>query len=126
MGADVLDTGVDAGPSSGVDRSRLRAYAHCAPGGGGALTALVVNLDCGAEVEVSFDAGSQRDVYLLTADDLLAHEVRLGERALRLEDDGSPPPLVPEQTTDPVVVPPHSYAFVSIPDAAAVACGAAP
>jgi heparanase 1 len=106
----------------------LRVHAHCAPEGPrapGAVTALLINLDS-RETWVGFpDLPGRRELYLLTAPDLLGTRIDLHGVPLEVLPDGAPPALAPEIVDDPIRLPPKSYAFVVLPDALAPACGAA-
>jgi hypothetical protein len=108
--------------------STLRAYAHCtAPGApdarAGAVTVVLLNLDDAATQSVRFDgvAGSQLDLYLLTGA-LDSTTTSLNGETLAVAVDGSLPSFAPVATTGSVALPPRSYAFVVLPDAAAPAC----
>lgn len=67
----------------------LRAYAHCVAGRPGALAVAVVNLDPqqGARIEFPSGLGSRRELYLLTADDLLSPQIGLNGRELQVASD---------------------------------------
>lgn len=124
MGTRVLDARVLSGPgaSAGLDPAHLRMYAHCTPGRPGAVTVLALNLDQAATAPLAFpSSGATRELYLLTADDRLGTEVKLGGTVLEVPDEG-PLPLVPVAATDPIELPPVSYAFVVLPEAGAPAC----
>src|SRR6185503_8342083 len=101
----------------------LRAYAHCTRDRPGAVTALVLNLDGEHAADVDFPGlGERRELYLLTAPELTGREIRLNDVPLAVASDGAPPPMVPRPTRGAVHLPPRSYAFVVLPDAAAPAC----
>jgi len=124
MGTGVLDARALSGPdaSTGFDPANLRLYAHCTPGRPGAVTVLALNLDQAATAPLAFpSSGVTRELYLLTADDRLGTEVKLGGTVLEVPDEG-PLPLVPVAATDPIELPPVSYAFVVLPEAGAPAC----
>lgn len=116
----VADTGAPA----------LRMYAHCARAGApgaepGAVAALIVNVDPGAAAEVDLTGWGPAAVLRLEADDLRARAVRLNGQALRVADDGAPPPLdrfVREQPAGRLSLPPLSVGFVLLPRANAAAC----
>jgi hypothetical protein len=102
----------------------LRLYAHCARaplGGPGTVTALLVNVDAEASVEV--ELGAPATVFRLEADGLVARTVRLNGQALRAATDGTPPAL--RELGRPITklsVAPLSIAFVLLPEAGAPAC----
>ena len=102
----------------------LRLYAHCARaplGGPGAVSALLVNVDPEAPVEV--ELGGKATVFRLEADGLAARTVRLNGQALRASADGTPPAL--RELGRPITklsLAPLSIAFVLLPDADAPAC----
>jgi hypothetical protein len=123
MGTAVLDVQV-ADPEGLV-----RAYAHCtrsgAPGSGpGAVTLVAINssrTDAAAfQVPGASTAGAQ--AYVLTASDLGSKVLLLNGMPLSAAADGSPPPLPPAPLGGALALPPLSYAFVVLPNAAAPAC----
>jgi heparanase 1 len=108
----------------------LRAYAHCAATGApnhraGAVTVLLINLDMESSATIALDgiASASGDLYLLSAADLQSHEVSLNGVALVADSDGNPPAIAGvAMTSGTLVLPPASFAFVVLPDAAAAAC----
>ena len=110
-------------PLTAFDPALVRTYAHCTPDRAGAVTVLALNLSQYGPMSLTFpDAGDEREVYLATADDSLSTQVTLNGTVLTVAEDGTPPAFEPVIATDPVVLPPVSYAFVVLPEANAPAC----
>ena len=124
MGHRVLaDATATPTPPTAFDPALVRTYAHCTRDRAGAVTVLALNLSQTDPVSLNFpDAGVAREVYLATADDLLGTDLQLNGTVLAVGDDGSAPAFEPVTGTDPVVLPPVSYAFVVLPEADAAAC----
>lgn len=106
----------------------LRAYAHCALAGRGALTLLLLNLDAerGAFARLEGLASERARAFRLTALDE-GRRVALNGRALGADADGEIPPLDGvEERLDPsapeVWVPATSFAFFVLDDARHPAC----
>lgn len=125
MGAGVLarpEATVTEDPTGRADPSLVRLYAQCTPDRPGAVTVLAINLSQDLDTTLAFaNGGATRELYLLTADDPVSEHVSLNDTELAVAEDGSPPAMDPVAATD-VVLPPISYAFVVLPDAAASAC----
>ncbi len=117
MGTRVLD--VTGAPET------LRAYAHCAAGGGGAVSLLAINLASTAITPVFSGLGGHTvDEYVITAATLTSTGVSLNGAPLTGPATGSPsvtPALLHLQQPF-VTVPPQSYAFLKVSDAALAAC----
>ncbi len=108
----------------------LRAYAHCAVAGAGvpsgAIGMALVNLADAATPIGLPGSGHRVDAWILTADTLDARDVRLGGVALAADAEGSLPDLDPRRLDFAagrwLDLPPHSVAFLRLPDADAPAC----
>jgi heparanase 1 len=119
VGTRVLDVSVLAA------NDRVRAYAACAAGGGGA-TLLAINLSAAETVRVRAPEldGSSSERYRVTASGLDAREVMLEGAPLALAADGSLPALAPAPGggSAEVELPPQSWAFLVVHGAAPDAC----
>lgn len=104
-------------PVADEARDMLRAYAHCSPQGG--VTFALINLSADEPIIVGFDAplGATREVYHLTADELLSPTVQLNGVVLQVEPDGTLPPMEPVVHTQAVTLAPRSYGYVRLPEA---------
>jgi heparanase 1 len=101
----------------------LRVYAHCAPGGGGAVTVVAINLSRTAPATLSVDLAAQgAAAFFLTATDLLSPQLLVNGALPAVALDGTPPALVPAPLQANAVIAPASAAFVLFPAAAAPAC----
>jgi hypothetical protein len=117
MGDLVLDATI-------VDKKQpLRAYAHCTNGIPGAVTVVLINLDS-HPATVLFEGltGNRREVYQLTAPDLLSPEIRLNDTKLTSPSDIAPDVVKKSSTSAWILLPEESYAFVVFPDTQAPAC----
>jgi heparanase 1 len=119
MGSVVL-----AADASGDDAS-VRSYAHCTPERDGGVSLLLVNLhaDKPARVRVDGFGTEAARLYQVTSPALTSREVYLNGERLRFDD--AMPAIEGKQgaVRDGFVdLPPASYAFVVLPDAAAAAC----
>jgi heparanase 1 len=106
----------------------LRAWAQCTRNTApefrrGAVTALLINLDDAAVGPIGFSAmaGARLAVYQLTGA-LDSTSVALGGVTLTADSEGNLPPLAGAPAAGSLTLPPRSYAFVILPDAAAPAC----
>jgi heparanase 1 len=83
------------------------------------LTLVVDRLSVGPD-----DAGSVAQVYVLTADTLLARDIRLNGELLAMVDETTLPSLEPATVSmsETLLLPPLSYGFLVFPDAQATAC----
>ena len=122
VGTSILAAEVSPGP--------VMTYAACQRGVPGGVVALAINLDLERSVAVEIEgvSAARAEVFVATAPDLYGKDVMVNERALRAAEDGAPPPIepsrVPIRAGAPLVtLPPTSYAFVALPDAAAPGCG---
>ena len=100
----------------------FRVYAHCTAGAhNGSVTLALLNFAADTATVVSLPA---RVEYCLTSDALTSPLVFLNGAQLRAGADGSLPPLPGRAVSDSseFVMPPHTYAFVVLPDAAVSAC----
>lgn len=114
MGTHVLDARI-------IDKKQpIRAYAHCAEGVPGGVTVLLINLDS-HPATVLFEglSGNRREVYQLTAPDLLSPEIHLNGTKITSVTE-----IAPEATKyrSWILLPEESYAFVVFPDTRAPAC----
>ena len=119
VGARVLDVAVSGAPPT------LRAYAHCAAQGDGAVALVLINLDVGPAC-VAPPAWAASDasalVYALTpgAGGVTAASAFLNGRPLAVSSDGVAPPVVgaPVDARAPLTLPPMSVSVVVVPAAA--------
>ena len=126
IGGNVLAAKLDATSGS----SPLRAYAFCRRGTPGAVVLVLVNL-LPSEAALRLDglAAVPRVEYILTAPTLTSADALLNGVPLRTTLNHSLPDVVAmgRSVVAPVesmLLPPHSYGFVELPDARARACGA--
>lgn len=106
MGTDVL--------AATSPEATLRAWSHCAPGGG--VTVLALNLsDDTVDVTLPDLPAAGWSTWVLDADGLDSATVRLHGDALEVAADGTPPALQP-RAEDWLVLPPRSIGFVTTPD----------
>ncbi len=117
MGARILDV-----TRTDVD-DYVRVYAHCTQGPPGAVAVLVINLleEESVHLEVGGITSPRKEIYALTADALDSKEIMLNGTVLR-DDNGVLPPLEPEITDGPAVIPSRAMAFVLYPFANTPAC----
>ena len=139
MGGVALGASVTPAPAG--NGSGLRAWAACGARAAGAatggVTVLLVNFEEAApqQVTLSVEGGGGGDpaapmgVYLLTPGDealgLASATMLLNGQVLRVEEGTWQLPDMPprlQRASDAVVLPPLSYAFVTLPTAAAPAC----
>lgn len=107
-----------------VEDAGLVAYAHCAQGRPGAVTALLLNLDPEAAASVDFEAGLglAQERYLITSPELLGQQWWLNGELIQLGAQDAFPALAPVQGQGSLELPPASMAFVVFPQAGAAAC----
>lgn len=143
MGPHVLATDVAPTQPAASD-SYLRVHARCAAAGvggaDGAVSLLVLNLNTTAALQVSGDllsSGARRDFVVTaaaqqpsdpTVDDavLTSAQAKLNGEIIGFDAGFSAPKLqgVARTAAEPLVLPPLSYAFTVLDDAAAAACKA--
>jgi hypothetical protein len=115
MGRTVLDAG--PAPAAGV-----HVFAHCLRGQAGGIALLAVNTNKVAH-SIGLAVGSDR--YTLTAKELLASEVLLNGKELKLGSDDALPPLNGVRTRPGTVeLLPVSITFLAVPGAGNVSCRA--
>lgn len=106
----------------------LRSYAHCGAGGAGSVTVVLVNIDADNAARVELPGlGARAELYALTADELTSPAMKLNGSLLSAAGDGTPPAttgkaLNGSASSVTVLLEPLSSAFVTFPDAGAVAC----
>ncbi|WP_354223413.1 hypothetical protein [Bradyrhizobium sp. F1.4.3] len=114
MGTIVLDAGSAATPD-------LHLYAHCHPGGRGAVSVLAINTSRRASHALTLSGPAQR--YTLHAARLQAATVQLNGKALALTDDDQLPRLGARVTpVGPVRLAPATITFLVFPAAEHPAC----
>lgn len=130
VGTSILAAEVGAEPVASGESPLVTSYAACQRGVPGGVVALLINLDTERSVAVTIDGvpAGRAELYPVTAPDLYGTDVSIDGRTLRAATDGTPPPIeprrVPTRPGAPIVtLPPTSYAFVALPDAAAPGCG---
>lgn len=116
MGTRVLRLDVRGSP-------KVRAYAHCAPAGNGAVAIAWLNLDAQRPAILSVPRMDTRGaaIDVVTASSLVARDVRLNGTPLALDEAGLLPLLSPREI-GALSVPPESLGFVTLPLAHARAC----
>lgn len=130
VGTSILAAEVSGAPADAAAAPPVMTYAACQRGVPGGVVVLAINLDLerSVAVEVEGAASAAAETYVATAPDLYGKDVRLNGRELRAAADGAPPPIAPSRArlragAPLVTLPPTSYAFVALPDAAAPGCG---
>ena len=109
MGTTVLDA-----PTA--SESNLYLYAHCLRGHKGGVAVLALNADRNASQEIQLAAASTR--YSLTADDLMASQVKLNGKALELSAGGDLPAMEGAPALKGMTeLPAASITFFAIPGA---------
>jgi heparanase 1 len=115
----LMGTEVFAAQAFGENVGRLRVYAHSsAPGAGGDVTVLAINLDHQRSVEITFPelSGSSWQVYRLNAPDVLGKIIYLNGEALKLGHGQVLPELggFPQErgAVPKVWIHPLSYSFI--------------
>jgi len=117
LGETVLDAAI-------VDKKQpLRAYAHCTNGIPGAVTVVLINLDS-HPATILFEGltGNRREVYQLTAPDLLSPEIHLNGAKITSPSDIAPEVIKKSSNSAWILLPGESYTFVVFPDTQAPAC----
>jgi hypothetical protein len=113
--------GVVLAPVESAVEPDLRLFAHCTRNGrAGEVTVLALNTSRTRTIQL--DLGHRADLYLITMADPSAAEVLLNGTRLASADDGSLPDLAPVTGLGIVSLPPLSYAFAVVHDAAAPGC----
>ena len=109
----------------------VRIYAHCTKGVDqslhGTVTMMAMNLHKTTNAKITLQAGlRQKSIkqYLMTApgNDLTSKEVLLNGKKIQMTSDTKLPDLSPEQVTQPLNLPPLSYAFYVIDQADVEVC----
>lgn len=118
MGPEVLAT--DTADTADVVED-VTTYARCSLDGRG-VTYAVVNASPTAARTITTSSGSA-EAYVLSGDSLEGSTIRLNGTELEANDDGTPPSIAANKTTDAVEVAPASVAFIVDPDAKVDACG---
>ncbi|MDN4999756.1 hypothetical protein ACFQZO_02505 [Bradyrhizobium sp. GCM10027634] len=114
MGPIVLDAGAATAPD-------LHLYAHCHPGGRGAVSVLAINASRRRSRAVRLPASGER--YTLHAAQLQGTTVQLNGRMLALGADDKLPPLAPRiASAGAIRLAPATITFLVFPDAANPAC----
>jgi hypothetical protein len=114
MGATVLNPGASLAPN-------LHLYAHCLRGHPGGVALLVINADRTTWQELAVPTSSDR--YTLTARDLLDTTVQLNGNTLRIDANGTLPPITGEPISPGLVrFAPASITFLGIPNAGNSSC----
>lgn len=114
MGATVLDSGVE------IQEGR-HLYAHCLPNTPGGVALLVINNSRTDRWAVDLPVRSDR--YTLSADSLLARDVSLNGRPLRLGADDTLPELIPDPVrAGAVLLEPTTITFLALAEAGNPAC----
>jgi heparanase 1 len=123
MGPTALDVGIQSG------EPYVKVFAHCARGVSGGVTLLMLNFDGAREFRISGPTSllgsGPRHEYLMASPGIVNGTVAyLNGQPLVISDAGAYPKLEPviKATSDPVVIPPHSYSFTVFPDAKVAAC----
>ena len=131
-----LGVNVSSSSSSSSGSAGLRAWGACAAREGGGATGgvvfIVVNFDStAAAVTLELEGAAlpaARGDYILTpgvpALGLASPSMALNGEVLAVGADNALPPLLPLQqsTQAPLLLPPRSYAFVTLPEARAAGC----
>ena len=115
------------GPASFAVRTNdtdVRAYAHCAPGGG--LTVAYINFSgnsTAALLVAGPPAGSRRLLRALASADNVTVSLN-GRDLVYAPGSGELPPLEPaaDDGRSPLLLPPHTLGFVTFPDASSYDC----
>lgn len=121
--------------SSGDDASQALVYAHCGAAGNGSTVIMAVNpsaqavtLMIGNEDEVAIPTTPRLEYVLTAPDGNLSSIAPLlnGDTLLRINDDGSLPPLLPTWVpgfgSETITLPPRSQAFFVLVAAGTPAC----
>jgi heparanase 1 len=121
MGTKALAVQLQNAPDS------LHAYAHCDVAGSGALVVLLINYAAAdaadASLPVAFlDGTLEFEAALVSAESELATAIMLNGTLFEADAAGVVPTPTIERESGALIMPPQSYAFVRIPDAAAPAC----
>lgn len=121
MGTRVLPTQLRTGLGP------VSAYAHCTRGEAapGSVTLALVNVHPTRPIDVDLpDLGPEARLYLVRASSPEAHRVTLNGKPLALTAEGAVPPTEGVHVHHPQLLslPPHAFAFVTFPQAAASAC----
>jgi heparanase 1 len=116
MGPTVLAATVEDGPST------LRAYAHCDVATAG-VSILVINYAEDASETLAFLDGTVAfEAAIVTATQITATSVMLNGEPFEADADGHVPTPAIATELGAISLPPLSYAFVRLPDAAAAMC----
>lgn len=109
--------------SATSEREDLRAYAHCHPDGGGAVSVLAINISADTTIQVGLAGVSSRSmrVHVLTADSLDSQVVRHNGDELSFGDDLVVPDLEPVVNPE-LSLPPRSIGVAVLPEADAQSC----
>ena len=109
MGPEVFEVNVRGGSPY------LRLYAHSHPQKNDVKTLLALNIHRKESYRISFADAQTAPIglHLLTTRDLFGKQIWLNNTGLTINGD-SLPELQPENVQNPIVLPPCSYAFMTI------------
>ena len=117
MGATVLATTIEDGPST------IRAYAHCDVESGGVSILAINYSESESETLAFLDGSVPFEATLVTATEITATSVLLNGAPFEADAEGHVPTPTIAAETGALELPPLSYVFVRLPEAAANACG---